>query len=108
MQELIKEQGLKSVQIMWENISKPDLKKNLRILRSNQLLTEQEIKKVEQRLREYIQIIEADLYPERKNNQGGSGWIWFLVIIGVIIMGLVGFLWYRKSKKQSKKRKSNV
>ena len=91
------------MQIEWENIIKPGFEKNLRILRSHPRLTEQqkqEIKKGEQRLREYIQIIETDLYPERKT-KGGSGWIWFLVIIGVIIIGLVSFLWYRKSKKRN-------
>jgi len=105
IQELIKEQGLKSVQIQWENIIKPGFERNLRNIEQPQNQTglteqqKQEIKKGEQRLREYIQTIEADLYPERKSNQGGSGWIWFLVIAIVMVGGLVGFLIWRKKKK---------
>ncbi|CAJ0626585.1 8969_t:CDS:10, partial [Entrophospora sp. SA101] len=38
---------------------------------------------------ELFQAIEEEIYPERKKGNSGSGWIWLLVIVGVVAVGVI-------------------
>jgi len=89
---MIKEEGLKEEQIEWERV-KPQIEEMIRWLKQN---GETEVAKV---VEKNIEIIEGDLYPNRKKNKDGSGWIWILVIAGVFAAGIIGLVWWRKKKK---------
>jgi len=82
IQELIKSEGLKSAQIEWESM-KPHVEQIIRELKQS----EPELVRM---IEKNIETIEKDLYPNR--NKGSSGWIWILVIGGVAVVGLVGFV----------------
>jgi LPXTG-motif cell wall-anchored protein len=87
------------MQSEWENTFKPQIKEALKNARQHQIgLTEEEKKEGERMAQEFIETMEAELYPER-NKKGGSAWIWILVIGVLAIGGLVGFVWYKKRKK---------
>ncbi|MEG7979113.1 MAG: hypothetical protein NY202_04395 [Mollicutes bacterium UO1] len=49
-----------------------------------------------------FETIERDLYPERNKNKGGSRWIWLLAIGVIIVIGLVGLIWWKSNKKRKK------
>jgi len=92
IQKMIKEHGLKEGQIEWERV-KPQIEQMIRWLKQN---GEQEVAKV---VEKNIETIEGDLYPDRKKNKGGSALIWVLVISGVLVVGIIGLVWWRKKKK---------
>ncbi|CAJ0866271.1 13983_t:CDS:10, partial [Entrophospora sp. SA101] len=53
-------------------------------------LTEEEKREGEKMANELFQAIEEEIYPERKKGNSGSGWIWLLVIVGVVAVGVIG------------------
>jgi len=85
LQEQIRECGLKAVQIEWESNVKPlieEVMRNIEYYQSIYDLTGEEKREGKERFKEFIETIERDLYPDR--NKGGSGWIWLLVILGLL------------------------
>ena len=89
---MIKEAGLKEGQIEWERI-KPQLEQAVRWLKQN---GEREAAEI---VEKNIETIEGDLYPDRKKGKGSSVWIWVLVIVGIIIVGIIGLVLWKKRKK---------
>jgi len=51
---------------------------------------------------ELFQAIEEEIYPERKKGNSGSGWIWLLVIVGVVAVGVIGLILYRNKQRNKK------
>ena len=101
IQQAIKENGLKAVQIEWENIFKPQVEELLRSAEQHQAglgLTEEEKKEAKRMAQEFFETIEKDLYPDRY--KGGSGLVWILVIVVIVAVGVVGFIWYRNERSK--------
>ena len=82
---MIREYGIKEGQIEWERI-KPQIEEAVRRLKQN---GEQEVAKM---VEENIKTIEGDLYPNLKKGKGNSGLIWFLAIVGVVVVGTIGLV----------------
>lgn len=93
VQKILKEQDLKSAQIEWESV-KPRFQRALDLVKRDS----PELAKI---LKRGIESVESDLYPERNKNKGSSGLIWFLVIGGVIVVGLISLTWFGKRKKKN-------
>ena len=106
-QEVIKEDGLKTVQIHWENILKPQLEGLLRNAEQNPAglgVTEEEKRKAIQMFREFIQILEDDIYPDRKRNrENARNWLIGGGIAGVIILvGLIAYFLGRNRNRRNR------
>jgi hypothetical protein len=83
---------LKSVQIMWENILRPQLQQGIGQLRQHNQSEPAQL------VENFIQVIETDLYPDR-NKSNNALWI-TLAIVGVFLVGLVGYLLGKNSQRK--------
>jgi len=103
IQEAIKQFGLEKTRIEWKK-QKQKIDRMLTNIKNSERyqtgLTDEEKKEGERMGKELIQTIEVELYPEQKKGNSGSGWIWFLVIAGVVIVGgLTVYFWKRNKNK---------
>ena len=97
VQDRIKEEGLKRTQLEWDSEFKPSLEMCLQnIDRLEVGLSNQDKKLLRTQIREFIETIESDLYPERKSKRnwliGGA------IVLVVIAIGLGIWFWRRKKK----------
>ena len=92
IKEDIGKNGLEATRTSW----KEDKSQFERIIRE----VKREDPVLGRKFEEAFQEIENLLYPDRKKNKGGSGWIWILVIVIVVVVGIVGYFWYQKPKRK--------
>jgi len=103
IQEEIKQNSLEKTRIEWEK-AKQRLERWFTNIKNDERyqtgLTEKEKREGEQMGKEFIQAVENELYPERKKGNNSSGWIWLLVIAGVVVIvgGLIAYFSLKKRK----------
>jgi len=93
---MIEEVGLEETRAKWKQL-KAEMNNQFRRIEG---ISPEVAKEIMRKFEKATESIEVDLlYPERKKSKESSSWIWILVIAGIVLVGIIGLVWWRKKKK---------